>query len=210
MSRTLHTPHKTLGLFALATSLTSALVASSVMAAPAPQNQASSGWSWSAHAGNVNIDSKIAKSQGIDDSAWVIGAAAERYSSDSILTYVLGVDFIGYGDNYSFSQDTNKGEKSSDASAVMAYAEFGPKVSFGKDKLNYFIAHAGVSAILSSERGIGYCTNCYSEDIEVDGGLYGVLGVGHSFSRFDVGVQFQQYFSGDLDNSLRLRISSSF
>jgi len=37
-----------------------------------------------------------------------------------------------------------------------------------------------------------------------------VLGVGHSFDRFDIGLQFQQYFSGDLDNSLRLRISSSF
>ncbi len=199
------TPHKTLGLF-----LASALLASPVMADPAPQNQAYSGWSWSAHVGNLNIDSKVAKSQGIDDSAWVIGAAAERYSSDSILTYVLGIDFIGYDDKNPFPQNTTDGWKKSDASAAMVYAEFGPKVPFGKDKLNYFVAHAGVAGIFSSERGISYCTNCYSEDIEVDAGLYGILGVGHSFSRFDLGLQFQQFFSGDLDNSLRLRISSSF
>ena len=200
-----HDATKTFFLFALGS-----LLATPLMAAPAPKNPAYSGWSWSAHAGNLNIDSKTAEAQRIDDSAWVIGAAAERYSSDSSLTFVLGVDFVGYGDNYSFSQDTNRGEKSSDASAVMAYAEFGPKVPFGKDNLNYFVAHAGVSGFLSSERGIGYCTDCYSEDIAVDGGFYGVLGVGHSFDRFDIGLQFQQYFSGDLDNSLRLRISSSF
>lgn len=199
------TSHTILGLF-----VASAMFASPVMAAPTAQKKAYSGWSWSAHVGNLNIDSTVAKFQGIDDSAWVIGAAAERYASDSILTYALGIDFIGYGDNYSFSQNTNKGEKSSDASAIMAYAEFGPKVSFGKDKLNHFTAHVGAANIFGSERGIDYCANCYSEDIDVDAGLYGVLGLGHSFSSFDLSLQFQQFFSGDLDSSLRLQISSSF
>lgn len=187
-----------------------ALLAKLAIAAPAPQEQSYSGWSWSAHVGTLNIDSKVAERQGIDDSAWVIGAAAERYSSNSSLTFVIGADFIGYSDNYSFSQDTNKGEKDSNASGAMIYAEFGPKVPFGKDDSNYFIAHAGVSGMFSSERGISYCEDCHSENIDIKGGLYGVLGVGHSFGNFDLGFQFQQYLSGDLDNSLRLRVSSSF
>lgn len=203
MPRNIFFPTKTFTLLSL-------IIASSAFADPTPKQQDYSGWSWSAHVGTLNIDSKIAKQQGIDDSAWVIGAAAERYSSNSNLTFLIGADFIGYGDNYSFSQNTNKGEKDSDASGAMIYAEFGPKVPFGKDASNYFIAHVGVSGILSSERGISYCENCYSEDIDVTGGLYGVLGVGHSFGNFDLGLQFQQYFSGDLDNSLRLRVSSSF
>jgi hypothetical protein len=191
-------------------SLLSLVLASSAFADPTPKEQSFSGWSWSAHVGTMNIDSKVAKQQGIDDSAWTIGLAAERYSSDSSLTFVLGAEFIGYDDMYSFSQETNKGNKGSDANGELIYAEFGPRVPFGKDSSNYFIAHAGVSGMLSSERGISYCEDCYSEDIDVTGGLYGVLGVGHSFGNFELGLQFQQYFSGDLDNSLRLRISSSF
>lgn len=204
MSRNTSFSAKTLSLLSLA------LASSAFAADPAPKAQAYSGWSWSAHVGTLSIDSKVAQAQGIDDSAWVIGLAAERYSSDSSMTFLIGADFIGYGDNYSFSQNTNKGEKDSDASGAMLYAEFGPRVPFGKDDTNYFIAHAGVSGMISSERGISYCSDCYSEDIEVKGGLYGVLGVGHRFDSFDLGLQFQQYFSGDLDNSLRLRISSSF
>jgi hypothetical protein len=158
----------------------------------------------------LNIDSKVADKQGIDSSAWVLGAAAERYSNNSSLTFVLGLDLIGYGDNVSFRQNTTGGRKSSDASGAMAYAEFGPRIPFGKDNANYFLAHVGASGIFSSERGISNCSDCYSEKIALTGGLYGALGVGHTFNSFDLGLQFQQYFSGDLDNSLRLRFSSSF
>lgn len=205
MPTTTHTPRKILSLIALG-----ALLASPVMAEDAAKQPAYSGWSWSAHVGTLNIDSKVAREQGIDSSAWVIGAAAERYSSDSILTFLVGADLIGYGDNYSFSQDTNKGEKDSDASAAALYVEVGPRVPFGKDNSSYFVAHAGASVIMASERGISYCSDCYSEDIKVKGGAYGVLGVGHTFGSFDLGIQFQQYLSGDLDNSLRVRISSTF
>ncbi len=187
-----------------------ALLASPMIASAAPKEQAYSGWSWSAHLGTLNIDSKIAEEQGVEDSAFIIGAAAERFSSDSILTFLVGFDLISYEDNFSFSQETNKGEKSSDASAAMIYAEFGPKLPFGKESNNYFIAHVGLSGILSSERSIGYCTDCYSESIDIDGGAYGVLGVSHSFSRVEIGLQYQQYFSGDLDNSLRFNIATTF
>lgn len=205
MPRNTHFPIKTLSLLSL-----SALLASSVMADPAPQEQAHDSWSWSAHVGTMNIDSKTAKEQGVGDSAWAIGLAAEHYIGKSFLTVALGVDFIGYDDNYSFSQKTNKGNKKSDASAALMYIELGPRITFGKDNSNYFIAHAGASKMLSSDRGIGYCTDCYSENIDVNGGLYGALSIGRTFDHFDLGLQFQQYFSGDLDNSLRLRISSSF
>jgi hypothetical protein len=205
MSRTLHISYKTLSLFALGT-----LLASPLMAAPAPKEQAYSGWSWSAHLGSMNIDSKVAEAQGINSSAWVFGAAAERYSSDSILTFVIGLDLISYDDYAEFRQNTTGGRKKSNASGGLGYIEFGPKVDFGKNNDNYFVAHAGLSAMFSSSRSIDYCSDCYSESIDVNGGFYGVLGVGHTFNNFDLGLQFQQYFSGDLDNSLRVRISTSF
>ena len=194
---------------AIATFFLGAFLTSQAMAAE-PKEPVYSGWSWSGHAGTINFDSKTAYDQYIEDSAWVIGFTAERYSSDSNLTFLVGVDYIGYSDDLSFDQYTTDGWKESDANAAMAYVEFGPRVPFGADNTNYFVAHAGLSGILYSERGIGYCSNCYSEDIDISGGFYGVLGVGHSFGSFDVGLQFQQYFSGDIDNSLRVRISSSF
>ncbi|RYY73781.1 MAG: hypothetical protein EOO52_17400 [Gammaproteobacteria bacterium] len=175
-----------------------------------PKAPSYSGWSWSGHAGTVNLDSEVAKEEYVEDSAWVIGLAAERWSSNSNLTVLFGVDFIGYSDDLSFGQHTTDGWKKSDASAAMGYVEFGPRIPFGMDRTNYFVAHAGLSGIFSSERGISNCSNCYSEDIDISGGLYGVLGVGHNFGSFNVGVQFQQYFSGDVDNSLRVRVSSSF
>ncbi len=186
-----------------------ALLATQVMAAE-PKEPAYSGWSWSGHVGTLNLDSKVAYNEYVKDSAWVAGVAAERYSSDSNLTFLIGLDFIGYDDEASFRQNTTDGRKSSDASAVMGYVEFGPRIPFGADKSNYFIAHAGLSGIFSSERSISNCSNCYSEDIDITGGFYGALGVGHSFGNLDLGLQFQQYFSGDIDNSLRLRLSSSF
>jgi hypothetical protein len=173
--------------------------------------QGTSGWNWSAHIANLNIDSKVAQQQYISDSAFVFGGAAERYTDTSDFTLTLGFDFISYDDKGDFSQNTNKGTKSSDASAMMIFAEFGPKIYFAEDELNYFVAHAGISGIFGSERSIGYCSNCYSEDIDVSGGLYGVLGIGHSFtSSFDLSLQYQQYFSGDLDNSLRLKMTFDF
>ena len=193
----------------LATFLFGALLTNQALAAE-PREPVYTGWVWSAHAGTLNIDSDVAKEQYIEDSAWLIGLSAERYSSDSSFTFLVGVDFIGYSDELPFDQHTDDGWKESDASAATAYIEFGPKISFGIDNNNYFVAHAGVSGVLSSERSISYCRNCYSEDIDVSGGFYGVLGVGHSFGSFDIGVQFQQYFTGDIDNSLALRVSSSF
>lgn len=186
------------------------LLSSPLLVSAAPEPEATSGWSWSGHVANLNIDAKAADDQYIDSSAVVFGFAAERYASDSIYTFTAGVDFVSYDDKGSFSQNTTGGVKDSDASAILVYVEYGPRFALGADKANYVTAHAGFSGIFASSRGIGYCSNCYSEDINLDGGAYGSLGIGHSFTSFDIGLQFQQYFTGDLDNSLRLRFSSKF
>jgi hypothetical protein len=169
-----------------------------------------SGWSWSAYLGNLNIDSTVARDQYLGDSAVILGFGAERFTDTSEFTLTLGMDFIFYDDKGDFSQLTNQGRKSSDASAVLAFVEFGPKLHFGLDNANFFIAHGGFSGIFASERGIGNCSNCYSEDIDVEGGAYGLIGIGHEFNSFELSLQFQQYFTGDLDNSLRIKIASVF
>jgi hypothetical protein len=174
------------------------------------QAQDESGWAWSGRLGNLNIDSEVAQKQYVDDAAVIVGFAAERYTDTSDFTLTIGADFISYDDKATFRQLTTDGDKRSSASGFMLFVEYGPKLRFGVDKSLFFVAHGGLSAVLGSERSIGNCTDCYTEDIELDGGAYGLLGIGHIFSSVELSLQFQQYFTGDFDNSLSLKLSSAF
>jgi hypothetical protein len=196
----------------------SLLASTTFAAAPAsnnPNNADYTGWSWSGHIDHVTIDSEAAAEQWIEDSATAIGGAAEYYSSTTENTLVLGASVLLYRDNAEFAQyvedywgDVDYTE--SDATAFMLFAEYGPKYRFGSDNMSFVTVRGGVSGILASERGISNCSNCYSEDIEIDGGIYGVLGVGQTLGSLDLSVQFQQYLSGDLDNTIRLKLSGAF
>lgn len=197
-----------------------ALLGATAVAAPAynannPNNAAYTGWSWSGHVDHVNFDKQAAAEQGIEDSATAIGGAAEYYSSQSENALVLGINVLFYRDNAAFAQyvedywgDIDYSE--SDANAFMVFAEYGPKYRFGQDNMSFVTVKGGVSGMLYSERAISGCSNCYSEDIDIDGGVYGVLGIGQTLGNLDLSLQFQQYFSGDLDNSVRLKLSGAF
>lgn len=187
--------------------------------AAAPQNNQPAanytGWSWSGHVDHINIDKEAAASQFIENTALAVGGAAEYYSSASESTLSLGINVLFYRDKAPFGQYVDGywsgvDYEESDANAFMLFAEYGPKYRFGQDNMTFVTIRGGLSGILASERSISNCRNCYSEDIEIDGGLYGVLGIGQTLGSFDLGLQFQQYFSGDLDNSIRLKLSGAF
>jgi hypothetical protein len=196
----------------------SLLTSTTFAAAPTsnnPNNADYTGWSWSGHVDHVTIDSEAAAEQWIEDSATAIGGAAEYYSSKTENTLVLGASVLLYHDNAEFAQyvedywgDVDYTE--SDATAFMLFAEYGPKYRFGQDNMSFFSVRGGVSGILASERSISNCSNCYSEDIEIDGGVYGVLGIGQTLGSLDLSLQFQQYLSGDLDDTIRLKLSGAF
>lgn len=180
-----------------------------------PNNADYTGWSWAGHVDHVTIDSQAAAEQWIEDTATAIGGTAEYYSSKTENTLVLGINFLFYRDHAEFAQfvegywgDVDYTE--SDANAFMVFAEYGPKYRFGQDNMSFFTVRGGVSGMLYSERAISYCSNCYSEDIDIDGGVYGVLGIGQTLGSLDLSLQFQQYLSGDLDNTIRLKLSGAF
>lgn len=180
----------------------------SVYAAQPAQDR--SGWSASVHISNLQIDSKVAKAQAVGDSTFVLGAAGERYFSGSNNTLSLGLDILFYDDQAGFSNETTGGTKESSASGGMFFAEYGPKIHFGESRRNFVDVRGGYSISLGGSRSISYCDGCDSEDIDIAGGAYGILGIGHSFSKVEIGLQYQQYFSGDLDSSLRLKLATSF
>lgn len=197
---------------------TSLLASIAFAAAPGntnPNNADYTGWSWSGHVDHVTIDSEAAAEQWINDNATAVGGAAEYYSSKSESTLVLGASVLFYRDNAEFAQYVEDywgdvGYTESDANAFMVFAEYGPKYRFGQDNMSFFTVRGGVSGMLYSERAISSCSNCYSEDIDIDGGVYGVLGVGQTLGSLDLSLQFQQYFSGDLNNTIRLKLSGAF
>jgi len=168
------------------------------------------GWSWGVNVDKLSIDKDVAWYNWVDNKAWLIGLSAEHFNSANDFTYTIGVDFVSYDDDASFSQYTNHGYKSSDADGMLLYIEAGNKLRFGARGDSFVNVKVGANTMIGSERGIGNCSNCYSEDINIDGGLYGVVGVGHSFNSFDVSLNFKQYFSGDLDNSIGLKFATTF
>lgn len=167
-------------------------------------------WNWSANLDSLNMDKKVADREWIDSSATVLGFAGEYFTSANSITYSIGADILFFDDQAPFSQQTNKGEKGSDASGAILFAEIGPQYKLGERGDNYVTVRGGFAAVVDANRSIANCSNCYSEDINIDGGPYGVIGVGHSFQSFSLGLQFRQYFSGDLDNSFGIKISTNF
>ena len=181
----------------------------------AQQQYSSGSWSWSGHIDHISLDDEAAWEEGIEDSATAVGLAGEYYTDTSEMTLSLGINFLFYHDNAAFAQYVEDywggiDYEESDANAMTLFVEYGPKYRFGQDNLSFVVIRGGASAVLFSERAISGCSNCYSEDIDINGGIYGVLGVGRTLGALDIGLQFQQYFNGDIDNSLRFKISGAF
>lgn len=178
------------------------------------QYPATPGWSWSGHVDHMTFDDEAAWATGIAENATAVGFSVERFQNTHEYTWSVGMNFIFYNDDDEFIQEIcdyyGCGDSESDANAISVFAEYGPRYRFGADKLSFFTIRGGAAGMLYSERGISNCSNCHSEDINIDGGLYGLIGVGRTLGAIDVGLQFQQYFSGDIDNVVRLKISGSF
>ena len=66
--------------------------------------------------------------------------------------------------------------------------------------------------MLLSERSIGSCADCYSEDIDINGGPYIQAGLSTGSDRVGVAFQYTQYFDADngIANSLGFTVSGMF
>ncbi len=169
-----------------------------------------SNWGFSFHIEQAKLDPVVAKRIGLHDTATVLGMAGERRMNDNSMSVVTGLNIYLYNDNAGFTQNTTKGVKESSASGGSFFVEYGPKIHLGDDNKFHLIAHAGYNAMISANRTIDDCSNCHSESIKLRGGPYALAGVGFNYGSVDWGLQFVKNFSGDVKNSVRLRISSSF
>jgi hypothetical protein len=176
------------------------------------------GWEYSIHVGSASIDSETAVQEGIKDSALAIGIFAD-YRQNGWLSRV-GLDMFIYDDNEEFEQivegqgvfnDGDISTESSDAQAFALSAATGYEFRFGENNASSVSLLGGFTAMVSSERSITDCTNCFSEDIDVDGGVFVAGTLSHDFESFGMGLHVRQYIGGDgLDSIIGLQIHSVF
>lgn len=167
-------------------------------------------WAFTFGVEQIAFDKEQAQREFIDDSATALILEGE-YFFHSHYSLTLGFAFLPYDDDASFSQDTTGGYKNSDASGMPVYGELGYKRFLGANAKTYITARAGVSAMVASERSISNCSNCYEEDIDIDGGVYAMLGAGVRLGQaWALGVHYKSYFSGDIDSAAGVVLSYAY
>ena len=174
-------------------------------------------WAWSMSVTSSVLDDSVLK-EGIDDSAFGFSLDAD-YLRDSWITS-LSVEYLEYDDNASFSQEVvgsgliNKGDRSSetsDASGLLLGVATGPLGYFGENNDIAWYAQGGFNFMINSERSIGYCDNCDSEDIDIEGGLFVKVGIIKNLESFSIGLHAKQYvISESLGSTIYLSAGTKF
>jgi hypothetical protein len=176
-------------------------------------------WGMGGYLHSLSFDEEKAQEEGVEDSALVLGFIANNFMERMMLS--MGVGVVSYDDNEEFQQtvqytggfdDGDIENASSTAMGILLHFDAGPRFPIGSSKASYFAVKGGISQMLMSERSISSCTNCYSEDIDIDGGPYvqGALSTGSD--RVGFAFQYTQYFDEDngIANSLGIAISGMF
>ncbi len=195
-----------------ATILSLALLSSNGLLAEGSESsnrpESGSGWSFSVGA-SANFDSEVAAQEGVEDSAVFLSGAWEKQNENLVFSAGLNIYFLSDEDSFNVLVEDNDGDislASSDALGFGGFGEIGYSFELSSDSSRFDLL--GGLEIISAERSIANCTNCPSESISIDGGLY----VKPRFryfteSNFVFSVELKQYLSGDVENSLGLNFA---
>lgn len=170
-------------------------------------------WVVNVNVEKVTFDERKAAYEGVDSEANAILLEGE-YFFDNHLSTVVGVGYLKYDDNYKFTQTTQSvygggtDDSGSTASAIPLIFDVGYTRFYGDSTPVYVTVRGGLNYLLASDRGIENCVDCYSEDIELDGGVFAQLGAGINLGRsFTLGLYYKNYMSGDMEDAVGLKLS---
>ncbi len=167
----------------------------------------SNGWFFSG--GYFTLDTANADAELIDDEAFAISFGWEGH--DNSFVYGLGISGLFLSDNDSFSQvvESNFGgvtTASSTADSFGIFGEVGYSHAFNSSNNSFELL--GGFEFTSASRSIANCSNCYSEDINLDSGLYIKPRIRfYGDNGFIFSIAYQHYLSGDIDGGVSLRFS---
>ncbi|ABD80297.1 outer membrane beta-barrel protein [Saccharophagus degradans] len=174
-----------------------------------PTNETTTRWYGSL--GRISLDDAV-QQEGIDTSATSWRFGGERQTNNWL--FGGGISGFLYSDNNSFSQDVENSWGSdstadSSATAFNFYFEGGYVHPLNQ---NVDVALlAGIELVLSSTRGIGNCTNCYEEDIDVSSGFYIQPRITYTFeNNWFMGASYNLYQGGDVNSGLSLTVGVGY
>jgi hypothetical protein len=198
--------------------LTAAIVSSASLAREQNSGAFTVGeWHFAGYGSTVSLDGKSTALEGVEDSAYSIGATAD-YIQNSWVTSIGG-EILIYDDNAEFKQrvegtglfnDGDVSTTSSDANAFLLYVASGYQWRFNEEQGVALTLQGGLAALIASERSIDSCSNCFSEDIDLDAGPFVKASLTNSTDSVSFGVYVQQYLSGDLSNAFGISIGTKF
>ncbi len=161
---------------------------------------------------STSLSKGATEAQGLNDDAGMLelGVSLTAVTGFGVS---LGIGFLNFDDNESFSNvvvDDSGFVKieESEADAIPINAEVFYENPVSNNQRWQYRVGAGYTAITNANREIAQCNNCFSQDLEIDGGKYISASVvwrtllKPRSSRF--GLSYRQYLSGDLENSVML------
>jgi len=174
-------------------------------------------WEWSMTAFNTSFDDSVL-AEGIETSALGFGVDVDYIQNNWITT--MSAEYMSYKDNDSFSEYvvgdgwSNKGDVStegSDAAGLLIGVATGYMHFLGEDNDVAVIGQVGMNFMAYSERSILLCEDCYSEDIDMDGGLFLKAGIVKDTGSFNLGIYAKTYLSGDsMGTTFGISVGSSY
>jgi hypothetical protein len=162
-----------------------------------------SGWTFAL--GYSSLEKENARNEFIGTNATFFKMGWEGQTNN--FAYGAGIDGYLLKDNDSFEvivEDVfgDRSRESSSANAFGFYGEVGMSYSFGTN--NKIDLMGGVD-LLWAERSISNCSDCPSEDINLDGGFYVEPRIRMmSDNHFIFTLGYRQYVSGDIDGGFSL------
>lgn len=149
------------------------------------------------------INHEAASSQLIDETATAVNLSL-NFGNQSIekpyIDFGAGLSFIAFNDNGQFWQETvdeygHIFTANSRAKAFHVYFEAGPNMPISR--YTNIDVKAGYTLPITSERSIDNCSACYSEEIDLDTGAYGQIGLSHKIGNFSLKSRYKYYINNN-------------
>ena len=154
-----------------------------------------------------SVDGVVARREGIGSRGWggLVGGGL-KFNRFAAAGLELTAQYVS--DKNSFTQHTTLGTYSSTTTLL----DIAPYAALRLPLGDSFRAGAnGGYSLVFGTRTIENCINCFSQDLNVDGGLYvePVISFGRD-DHFQVGASFRTYLGGDMKNMIMIRLVKPF
>lgn len=167
---------------------------------------------WVFGVGEAQIDKQTAFEERVGSSATYIQAGWQGQKNH--LVFGAGLSIYMFNDKDSFSQDVENGwgdvsRESSSADGYGLYGELGYSWMIKPQTIHLDLM--GGLEMIWAERSIANCSDCYSEDIDVDSGLYVKPSMKFiAENGFFFNIAYTQYLSADFNSRINLAIGMDY